>query len=482
MVLKRERLIFQNGERYACLVDKFGVPDFWTTLFLTTHYRSSSAETMRSVVNVLAHFYVWDGAQKRCFYQRVLEEADAAESLPRSEFKPPVFFTVRDAQSLARHCKLTTAAARRRLYPKRNKIVSFVMDSAATVAPDPVVSTKYQRDRLTIISSFLNFIVDNALRHYSQYVYYLEAGRQMVDLINKQRSKKRGSTGNSTDPDKKAPRPEVFDEILYVAHPLSESNPFTTLVRDRNYLLVKILYDTGMRVGELLQLKVEDINLAGAYISIVRRHDDPEDIWRAIEPNAKTNERDIPIQDDLVDLIRCYIVSERRRMVEHLPKRKRHGFLFVSNKITTGQPMSIKQLSNLIMKISKDKALAYFIESKGIVIKKRVSPHSYRHNRNNQISTIIDAVNETAREEGRLDDIISEKEEKDIRMYLMGHSSPKSAQVYTLRHTKKIAEKINLKLAEKENEILKDDIPLWRCELDKAEMKQLVDRVLSFCS
>lgn len=377
VVLKRERLIFQSGERYTCLVNEQGVPDFWATLFLTTHYRSTSAETMRSIVNILAHFYVWDMAQKKPFCKRIMQEAKEAEAQPADKFKQPVFLSIVEVQSLARHCRLKTSAARKRLNPRKNKVVSMMMDAAATKAPEPVVSPKYQRDRLTVISLFLSFIVENALREYEHYAYYLDAATKMSDLIIKQRPKKRGSGNSDVDPDKKAPSPEVFDQMISIAHPDNKNNPFTKLVRDRNYLAVRILYETGIRSGELLQLKVADVNLASQSISIVRRHDDPEDIWRALEPNAKTNERDIPIPTDLVDLIRKYIVSERREMVQYLPKRKRHGFLLLSNKITVGQPMSLRQLSNLVLKLSKDKYVASFIESKGFVVKKHAGPHSY---------------------------------------------------------------------------------------------------------
>lgn len=480
-MLKRERLIFQNGERYTCLINEQGVPDFWATLFLTTHYRSSSAETMRSIVNILAHFHVWDMAQKKPFCQRIVQEAREAEAQPADKFKQPVFLSIGEVQSLARHCRLKTSSARKRLNPKKKKVVSMAMGAAATKDPEPVVSLKYQRDRLTVISLFLSFIVENALREYEHYAYYLDAATKMCDLIIKQRSKKRGSKNGDVDPDKKAPSPEVFDQMISIAHPDNKNNPFTKLVRYRNYLAVRILYETGMRSGELLQLKVEDVNLASQSISIVRRHDDPEDIWRALEPNAKTNERDIPIPPDLVDLIRKYIVSERREMVQYLPKNKRHGFLLVSNKITVGHPVSLRQLSNLVLKLSKDKFLASLLESKGFVVKKQASPHSYRHNRNNQISIIIDLINEKAVEEGRPEKIITPKKEKQIRMYLMGHSSEKSAEVYNLRHTKNSAERLNVKQMQLESDKLKDEIPSWMDQFEKREVQELMDRVLAFC-
>ena len=55
---------------------------------------------------------------------------------------------------------------------------------------------------------------------------------------------------------------------------------------------------------------------------------------------------------------------------------------------------------------------------------------------------IIDTNNALAVEEGRLNDVISEKKEIEQRMYLNGHRSADSATVYNLRHTKEQAEKL----------------------------------------
>src|SRR5690606_31528417 len=118
----------------------------------------------------------------------------------------------------------------------------------------------------------------------------------------------------------------VFKYIMKIVEPLNDHNPYTQSVRQRNYLLFKILYDTGLRAGEILQLKVSDINFAQCEIMVRTRHDDPEDTFRKDEPNAKTLERDIPISESLRDQIREYVLKERR----FIPNTQKHSFLFVS--------------------------------------------------------------------------------------------------------------------------------------------------------
>ncbi|NYS79954.1 MULTISPECIES: hypothetical protein [Halomonadaceae] len=78
MKLKRGSLIFQNGERFSLLLNENGVPDFWTTLYLTTFYRLSTQETMRSAVNALAHFKIWDSAQPLPFFEKNFEDCGSS--------------------------------------------------------------------------------------------------------------------------------------------------------------------------------------------------------------------------------------------------------------------------------------------------------------------------------------------------------------------------------------------------------------------
>lgn len=233
--------------------------------------------------------------------------------------------------------------------------------------------------------------------------------------------------------------------------PDNPKNPFTSLVKNRNYLMFRILYETGLRSGEILQLKISDIKFSQNIIEIRRRHDDPQDIYRPIEPNAKTLERDIFITDVLADELRTYITQERRTVTN----ANKHDFLFVSYKgRSVGKPISLIQFSRIVEKIADDEYLAEFIKEYGLKVSKKVTRHGFRHDFNNRLSNSIDRFNQKAREEGRLNDIISEKKELERRMYLMGHKSESSSQIYNLRHTKKQAETILLEEMQKLDFIL----------------------------
>ncbi len=58
----------------------------------------------------------------------------------------------------------------------------------------------------------------------------------------------------------------------------------------RNRVLLDLLAKNGGRVGEILQIKNEDVDFQNRGIRIVRRHNDPDDP-RKDEPNCKTHDR-----------------------------------------------------------------------------------------------------------------------------------------------------------------------------------------------
>lgn len=452
-MLKRSNVVFHGGERFSLLSDENGIPDFWTTLFLTTFYRSSMQETMRSVTNVLAHFKIWDNTQQLPFFKKVLKVTEDLESKSGGDFQRLLFLDTTEAQSLARHCKLRTIDARRRSNKKaHDNVIELQSAHPIKMLPDPSVSTKQQKHRLRVIAEFLCFIVETALRKRPHFACYLDAANDIKKLLLKQSPKRQSSKASQSDPDKKAPPPEVFDEIMRLVNPKCPENPFSSLVRQRNYLILHILYETGMRAGEVLQLKVPDINFSGQLISVTRRHDDKEDKWRSVEPNAKTEPRDLPISYELSQSLYNYTMSERRIFT----KEKQHGFLFISNKgFSKGDPMSLSQFGKLVFKLAKDEKLAAYIEAEGIQVDKHVTRHGFRHNFNNRLSLIIDEHNKKAVMENRPNDVISEKNEADIRMYLMGHRSEKSSQVYNLRHTKNVAEILHMRAVEEISKKLK---------------------------
>lgn len=428
--------IAKDGERFGLLVNQDGVPDFWNTLYMTTNLRSEKQSTQQVCLSHLIHINIWEKAIGERIFERIKNFCSNPCISSNDQF-----YSDREIQKLVDHCKLETKNVRRKLsaqYAKKRDDNNLKIFFPVYKMPDPIVTKDHFSNRLRTFSEYFEFIANNILREKAYFSICLDIIENTKKAILKQ--KKGGRISNTTnDPNKKAPPPEVFNYVMEIVKPSHDDNPYTISVRQRNYLLFKILYETGLRAGEVLQLKVSDINLTQCEIKVRKRHDDPEDTFRKNEPNAKTLERDIPISDELRDQIRTYILNERR----FIQNTKKHGFLFVSYKgLTKGQPLSSIQFSRIVEKISINKELAQFIKRNGILVDKQVTRHGFRHDLNNRLSKAIDQNNKDAVNEGRIHDVISEKKEIEQRKYINGHKSEKSAEVYNLRHTKEQAGKL----------------------------------------
>lgn len=83
-------------------------------------------------------------------------------------------------------------------------------------------------------------------------------------------------------------------------------------VRFRNYISIMIMLNYGLRPGELLSLRVQDIEFGAiSAIRITRRPDDPQDVRRP-RPKIKRNGRVLPIDNpDFARHLDAYIMTWR---------------------------------------------------------------------------------------------------------------------------------------------------------------------------
>jgi integrase len=199
----------------------------------------------------------------------------------------------------------------------------------------------------------------------------------------------------------------------------SKTNPWkNTFTKIRNELLILWLYHFGARKGELLSLKISDINFKTQTFDLVRRADDSKDS-RINQPLLKTRERRIAIPEKILTLTRDYIINHR----SFLPQAKKHEFLFVASK--SGLAMSLDSVNKIFSKLKETYPDSFI----------RLSPHVLRHTWNDNFSSIMEKNN------------ISEAEEKKIRSYLMGWSeTSNSAETYTKRHTRQKGNKVILNM------------------------------------
>lgn len=127
-------------------------------------------------------------------------------------------------------------------------------------------------------------------------------------------------------------------------------NPYRKHLRHRNYLIVSILHQTGLRRGELLKLTVDDIVVDrndAAYIVVEFRSGDPSDS-RRLEPGQKTLSRRLAILPELHKSILTYIRHFRRPLRDGKPIKLAHPYLFTSER---GRPLSESEVNYIVARL-----------------------------------------------------------------------------------------------------------------------------------
>ncbi len=114
----------------------------------------------------------------------------------------------------------------------------------------------------------------------------------------------------------------------------------------RNKAMLEVMYATGLRVSELVNLKLQDVDLS-------------QDLVRTFGKGSK--ERVIPIGEYAREYLEKYIYEYRSSML----KKANNEYLFLNNH---GNKMTRQGFFKIIKKIAKEKG-----------IDKELSPHTLRH-------------------------------------------------------------------------------------------------------
>ncbi len=107
----------------------------------------------------------------------------------------------------------------------------------------------------------------------------------------------------------------------------------------RDFTIITFLIYTGVRVGELVNLKIEDVNLEGRYVKIRGKGD---------------KERLVPLSNELTAILSTYI-----------EKKRGETFLFESNRRKKFSPLTIQLMVRKYAKLAN--------------IPKKITPHKLRH-------------------------------------------------------------------------------------------------------
>lgn len=393
MDISMRSFVAADGERFAVLVDGSGMPLYYPALFTTWHLRSRSlaANSIANALTAIKALYAWE-AQVGIDLMLLFSQGELLGE--------------ERVRGLSDFLQLALAPGH------RDKKITPIPRRLKTVG------TSNHYFRLTVVADYLGFL---AKRLYPSSRVDGEI-KMMVASIKANRPSKPNKSGS--DKDERYLDEAVVDAVEQALRPGSEHNPAKDYaVQVRNALMFTIFRLTGLRRGELLNLKVDDIDFAKYALRVVRRPDSKGDP-RAHQPTVKTRQRTFPLAPELIARIHEYVLRYRNR----LPGAKKHGYLFVTHKEgpTQGRPLSISAFQKWMLGVGS------IVEDSGI------HAHALRHHWNYGFSKDSDA-----------NEIPSATEEK-LRSYLMGwEETSGTAQIYNKRHTKQKAAEAALALQNK---------------------------------
>jgi len=219
----------------------------------------------------------------------------------------------------------------------------------------------------------------------------------------------------------------VFSELLRIIKPNSPDNPFKKS-KLRNYLIVLLLIETGIRRGSLAKLKISDCQFHGSYdrISLYKTENDRTDC-RLNRAKHKTKPHISIVCKNVMRALKLYIDTVRLSF----PQSSTHDFIFVSEKNsrgTLGFPLSLNSINQIFIILSE--ALNF-----------KIHPHKLRHKWNEILDNKAEKIN------------ISGEQLEDIRKYAMGWSQNSTMnQIYNDKSIAKKTREISLIHQEEINE------------------------------
>ena len=119
---------------------------------------------------------------------------------------------------------------------------------------------------------------------------------------------------------------------------------------ERNYLIIDLLYSCGLRVSELCNLKINDIDFFGKSI--------------IVKSGKGSKDRYLVLHDTLIEELRGYISGARNKLLSGT-KEEDNRHLLINYKGTTLTPRGVRKILNTIM----DKTGETY----------KITPHMLRH-------------------------------------------------------------------------------------------------------
>ena len=410
-----------SGERLPILKNSSsGEPIYDVATYVVSNLRSTkAANTIESALRAISIFYTFLDKHRIDLEERL----GTGELLSNGEI-----------DELVRMCKKPMRALRNErkdIYPEVKPQRISTLENVRMRSPTGVESAEITSgaSRVRQIRNYLDWLANGRFHQLSS-DSNVRAQRQkdiarVLKAINARMpsGRSRGTLNARKGIDK-----ETEVRLMDVITPGNAENPWKS--RDtqvRNRLIIHILIKLGIRRGELLGIRIRDINFQKLTICIVRNADSKDDP-RKRQPLVKTLSRLLPITPETASLISDYVLSHRAGKFPGL----KHDYLIVGNGVR--KPLSLIAL-NKVFEVLRTKCpdLPDFLK-----------PHDLRHTWNDRYSEIADSRGMTT------------ATEQKTRTYMMGWGpTSRMAAVYSLRHTQEEAREASLAMQKKLMERIK---------------------------
>lgn len=344
-----------NGERLPTLINSYyGIPDFDSTLWVVSVLRSRgfASATLEQALRSLIILY-------KVFELKKINLKD--------RFEDNSFISIQECELIIKAAKLKSNMISIEtlgipediptLRILKIKNLEKLRSSVKLINQKDYVDASTVAIRLFYIRSFLHWRISREIyRASSQKKSTLLELRNFVNLELQNRTPVvtgRITVGSRLGLDNHSL--QFLKQIIDLNHP---ENPWVnSFVRMRNQLIISVFVTLGIRRGELLGLRINDLKPQQQEIYILRRPDDISDP-RINEPNTKTRDRVLFLNDEIYRLIKLYI------QLRHQVVRGGHHYLFVA---TNGNPLSKSGIKRVFDELRIFKELA------------NISPHIIRH-------------------------------------------------------------------------------------------------------
>jgi integrase len=323
-----------SGQQNAVIVDaKTGLPVFWPTLYVSSNLRARglALNTKVTQLNALLILYLWAELRGIDLEARL----ESGKGLSRNEIDSLVTLLRSRIDDLPKLTSRSSNVVELGTVPKPSDIWQALEEQ-----PKQIQAASYN-DRLFYIKKYVGWLCDylsdqDPSASATKREAIVNAGVYIGTVLSGMKSVEPNTTFDSP----KSLSNTDIKAVLNLVKPASDLNPWSSRATQiQNFAIVLVLLDTGLRSGELLSLKLQDIIFGkkkAKGLRVRRRQGDKKDP-RKNPPATKRSEREVPLSEAAYKALNLYVTTVRNQ----IPEAAKTSYLFVSmSNSNLGDPLS----------------------------------------------------------------------------------------------------------------------------------------------